>query len=180
MNRIYCLRAGWIGLWLFFVCSAMAQVAPGLIKSQAVDMTRALLKKDNKTFLTYMHPTVIQAGGGSAKVMQMMDTMQNTMIKFGAKVKKITIGNPSAIVKEKSSWQCTLPQTTILEFMGNEIEATTTLIGISEDQGKHWYFIDTSVYQEKQLKKIMPSISPTLVIPKMSPPKVRPMNQAIQ
>lgn len=156
--------------------SMHAQSTPAHIKAQAVEMTRALLKKDNQKFLSFMHPRVIEAGGGPEKVMQMMDTMQNQMVKFGAKVKKITIGNPSALIKEKNSWQCTLPQTSQFSFMGNEIEATTTLIAISEDQGRHWYFLDTSVYGEKRLKTLLPSLSPKLVIPKMSPPKIQPAN----
>lgn len=155
-----------------------AQSSPAHIKAQAVEMTRALLRKDNQKFLSYMHPRVIEAGGGPEKVMQLMDTMQNQMVKFGAKVKKITIGNPSALIKEKNSWQCTVPQTSQFVFMGNDIEATTTLIALSEDQGAHWYFLDTGVYGEKRLKTLLPSLSPNLVIPKMNPPKIQPSGSA--
>jgi hypothetical protein len=50
----------------------------------------------------------------------------------------------------------------------------TTLIAISSDGGKNWYFIDTSVYNVNDLKKAMPDLSPDLVIPPAKPPKFTP------
>lgn len=53
----------------------------------------------------------------------------------------------------------------------------TTLIAISPDEGKHWYFVDTSVYNVKDVKKAVPDLSPQLVIPPAKPPKIIPNKQ---
>jgi hypothetical protein len=50
----------------------------------------------------------------------------------------------------------------------------TSMIVISMDKGKNWYFIDTNVYKADKLKTILPGISPKLNIPPQKKPKLVP------
>ena len=157
--------------------SAVAQNYSTTIKIQAMDMAKSLLKKDFTTFAKYMHPKVIEMAGGKEKLSQRMDTANAAMKQFGAEIKKILIGNPANVVTYKNELQTTLPQTTELQTgFGNAI-LETTIIAISTDGGKNWYFIDTSVYNVKDIKKSLPNISPDLVIPPVKPPKFVPNQQ---
>jgi len=56
-----------------------------------------------------------------------------------------------------------------------QITAETTLIVISNDKGKTWWFIDTNVYNIDSLKNILPDLSAELVIPERKKPKIVPV-----
>ena len=157
--------------------AAVAQNHSTTIKIQAMEMAKSLLKKDFTTFAKYMHPKVIEMAGGKEKLLQRMDTANSAMTQFGAEIKKILIGHPAAVVNYKNELQTTLPQTTELQTGFGNVTLETTIIAISTNGGKNWYFIDTSIYNVKEVKKSLPNISPDLVIPRPKEPKFVPNTQ---
>jgi hypothetical protein len=159
---------------LFIATSAYSQNMNTVIKTQAMDMAKALIRKDYNTFAKYMHPQVTQAAGGSGKLIQQLDTANAVAAKFGAEVKKVLIGNPSAVINYNKELQATLPQYTEMKTNFGSLTLESTLVAISSDSGKHWYFIDTSVFGINELKKSLPNLSPELVIPPSKPPKFTP------
>ena len=168
-----------VGAASLLLQEAQAQHPPmaSVIKAQAVDMGRALVSGDVEKFGSYMHPTLVEKAGGPEKMRAMADTMNKLFVQFGAEVKKLVFGNPAAVVKHQKTLQTTLSQTTYLTTLMGDIEVSSTLVAISMDQGKHWYFIDTSIYQERTLRKDLPEISPVLVIPPPQKPKIIPKEQ---
>jgi hypothetical protein len=165
-----------VGLLLSTRC-ASAQNPETIIKVQAMDMARAVLAKDVDKLVQYIPPKLVEQAGGKEKMMQARDTVNKYMQQFGPTIKRITIGNPGKIIAYKNLLQAMLPQTTELKFMASTIIMETTLIALSEDKGKHWYFIDTSIYRSDKLKTALPNLSPELDIPPMKPPKVIPDEQ---
>ena len=179
MNRGLLYRSILVCATVLLCGRMLAQQAPmsSVIKAQAVDMGRALVSGDVEKFGSYMHPTLVQKAGGPEKMRAMADTMNKLFIQFGAQVKKLVFGNPAEVVKHQKTLQTTLSQTTYLTTLMGDIEVSSTLVAISMDQGKHWYFIDTSIYQERTLRKDLPEISPVLVIPPPQKPKIIPKEQ---
>lgn len=161
-------------IFITCICAAgsNAQNQNSIIKTQAMNMVNALIKKDFPAFLKYMHPNIIKMAGGKEKLLQRMDTVNVMASQFGASIKKIVIGNPGNIINYKNQLQVTLPQSSELTSGFGSFSLETTLIAISSDGGKNWQFIDTSVYNVKEVKKAMPDISPELKIPPPSPPKL--------
>ena len=159
---------------LFFAVFTQAQGIPSTIKAQGMEMAKALVKKDYTTFAKYMHPKVVEMAGGSAKLLQQMDTLNAMAAKFGAEIKKITIGNPAKIIKYKKELQTTIPQITEMTSSFGSLSMETTLVAISSDEGKTWKFVDTTATSVSQLKKAMPELSPDLVIPAPKPPVIVP------
>lgn len=161
---------------LVFICAiaSFAQNQNTIIKTQAMDMANALIKKDFPAFIKYMHPNIIKFAGGKDKAMQRMDTVNTMAMQLGATIKRIVIGNPGTIINYKNQLQVTLPQTSELTSGFGNVALETTLIAISTDGGKNWYFIDTSIYNLKDVKKAMPDLSPDLVIPPVKAPKFTP------
>jgi len=145
-----------------------------IIKTQAMDMANALVKKDFPAFIKYMHPDIIKLAGGKDKVLQKMDTVNTMATQLGATIKRIVIGNPGKIISYKNQLQVTLPETSEMNSGFGNLTLETTLIAISMDAGKNWYFIDTSIYSMKDVKKAMPDLSPELIIPPLRPPKFTP------
>jgi hypothetical protein len=169
---------------IFLICfvtlyavASFAQNQNSIIKTQAMNMANALIKKDFPAFIKYMHPNIIKLAGGKEKALQRMDTVNAMATQFGATIKRIVIGNPDKIINYKNQLQVTLPETSELSSGFGNVSLETTLIAISSDAGKNWYFIDTSVYNMKDVKKALPDLSPELVIPAPKPPKFTPAQQ---
>jgi len=151
-----------------------AQPLPTVIKTQAIDMGRALINNDLPTFQQYLHPEVIKQAGGAEKMKMMSDSAIAIFKQFGGSIKRISYGNPAAIVNFKKDMQTTLPQTTYITTSFADIELESTLIAISQDKGNHWYFIDSQLYATESMKQKMPSLSPDLVIPPPAKPRMIP------
>ena len=142
------------------------------IKRQALEMARAILAKDLDKVVQYFPPKMVEASGGKSKVLAVRDSMNKFMQQFGAEVRKVVIGNPGKIITYKDVLQTTLPQTTQVAFMQSTVTLETTLIAVSEDKGKHWYFIDANMYRNPKLKASLPELSPDLVIPPQKKPEI--------
>lgn len=154
-----------------------AQPLETIVKSQALEMGKAMVAGDTRTFSRYMLPELLQEGGGSAKVINMMDSAMTLFKNIGGKVSRITYGNPGKVVRFRKELQTTIQQTTQITSMLADAELSSTLIAISRNQGKNWYFLDQNMSQAKELKDKLPALSPELVIPPPVKPKITPKQQ---
>jgi hypothetical protein len=151
-----------------------AQNLATTIKVQAMDMATALMKNDFNTFVKYMHPNIVDYVGGKQKMKNAMDSAHEAMNVFGVSFKRYWIGSPGEIINYKDQLQAVLPEGTVLKTPLGEVTAETSVIAISPDKGKNWWFIDTNVYRLDKLKNVLPDLSPQLVIPPPKKPKLVP------
>jgi hypothetical protein len=159
---------------LIYTPRAAGQPMQTKIKVQAMQMAEALVRNDYAGFIRFIPPDVVSYAGGKEKLLHNMDSASTAMKQFDIKFKKILIGNPGEIVDYKGHLQCVVTQTTTLESVLGDLEAETSLIAISPDQGENWYFVDTNVYKVDQVRSVLPGLSPALKIPPQKPPKVTP------
>jgi len=143
---------------------------------QAMDMASALMKNDFPTFIKYMHPNIIAYAGGKEKMKTNMDSAYEAMKLFGVSFKRYWIGSPGEIVEYKDQLQAILHESTIVKTPLGEMTAETSVVVISPDKGKNWWFIDTNVYRADKLKNVLPDISPKLVIPPPKKPRLVPID----
>ena len=137
-----------------------------------MDMATALMKNDFETFSKYMHPNIIAFAGGKENMKAKMDSAYAAMKLFGVSFKRYWVGNPGEIINYKDQLQAVQPIMTVMKTPLGELTAETSMIVISTDNGKNWYFIDTNVYKADKIKSILPDISPKLVIPPQKKPKL--------
>ncbi len=163
-----------VGVILLSLCTE-AQNLSTTIKVQAMDMGNAVIRNDFNSFVKYMHPNIIAFAGGKENMKTKMDSAYQMMKQFNVTFKRYWIGNPGEIVKYKNQLQAVLPESTILKTPLGELTAETSMIVISNDNGKNWWFIDTNVYNSEKLKNILPDLSPKLVIPPRKKPKLVPV-----
>ena len=161
-------------IFYFSLIPAFSQNLETTIKIQAMDMARALIKNDFVAFAEFMPPGIIEYTGGREKLKSNIDSAASAMKQFGVQFKKILIGNPGPIITYNNQLQCVVPQTTTMQTIMGDLETETSLIAISMDKGKKWYFVDTNVYKEDKLKSALPGLSPALVIPPQKQPKFTP------
>jgi hypothetical protein len=162
---------------LIIQLSLTAQPMATVIKTQAIEMGKALVNNDLTGFQQYMHPEIIKQAGGAEKMKVMADSAQAIFKQFGGSIKRISYGNPAVILTHKNELQTTLPQTTFITTVFADIELESTLIAISQDKGKHWYFIDTQLYGSDKIRQNLPALSPELTIPAPQKPRMIPKEQ---
>jgi len=168
------IRRAFLATFMFISVDSLAQNLPTTIKVQAMDMASALMKNDFNSFIKYMHPNIIAYAGGKEKMKKDMDSAYEAMKLFGVSFKRYWIGPPGPIVNYKDQLQAVLPESTIIKTLLGDVTAETSVIVISPDQGKNWWFIDTNVYRADKLKDILPDISPQLIIPPSKKPRFVP------
>lgn len=166
-----------IGFAFCIIHGAQGQNFSTTIKVQAMDMAGAFIKNDFAKFSKYMHPNIIQFAGGKEKMKAGMDSAYAAMKLFGVTFKRYWIGTPGEIVIYKNQLQGILPVSTVMKTPMGELFAESSMLVISEDKGKNWYFVDTNVYRADRIKNILPDISPKLVIPPMKKPKLVPAKE---
>ncbi len=151
---------------------AVAQNLQTVIKTEALNMAKALAALDLETYASYSWPALVSDAKSKQMIKQGVDSAEKYRKQYGIKVKSIIIGNPSAVVTHKGVMQCTIPQNLTVEAMMGSLSTETTLIALSND-GKKWYFVDASLFKSTDAKTKLPELSPKLVIPVAKPPVIK-------
>ncbi|MGN6180427.1 MAG: hypothetical protein ACTHNW_14670 [Mucilaginibacter sp.] len=140
------------------------------IEKQANIMAQAFIMQDYQTFAKYTYPALLAAMGGENQMAITLRRAVNDMRLKGMSFSNIYVDSPSKIVKSRKELQCTLQQHTTIKLDNGRVVATSTLIALSEDGGKHWYFVDTSNKDNVTIHKILPNLSALITIPSEQKP----------
>ena len=138
---------------------------------QAEKMAQLLLKKDFKSFTAFTYPKVVEMMGGSQRMVQTLEKGFKDMESQGIRILAISFGSHSPILVYGGEQQCILPQTIEMKVPGGRLVSNATLIAISKDNGKKWYFIDTSGKDIKTMKTSLKNLSGQLPIPEKQEPE---------
>ncbi|HEY0732918.1 MAG TPA: hypothetical protein VGD33_10905 [Chitinophagaceae bacterium] len=162
---------------LLLAFNSSAQNLATTIRVQGMEMGNALIKNDFNTFIKYMHPSIIDFAGGREHMKAKMDSGYQAMKQFGVSFQRYWIGIPGPIIEHNNQLQAILPQGTTMKTPFGIVTAESSLLVISNDKGRSWWFIDTNVYKAEKLKNILPDLSPKLVVPPMKKPKIEPIKE---
>jgi len=140
------------------------------VKEQAETMGQLLLKKDFKSFAKFTYPKIVEMMGGEQKMIEVMEKGSKEMESEGTSFLNVTIGEPTKIITMENELQCMLQQTIEMKVPNGRLITKSTLIAISTDNGKNWYFVDTSGKDIQAMKEALPNLSGELIIPEKQQP----------
>jgi hypothetical protein len=147
------------------------------VKSAAKRMNDALVKKDIKTFVKTTYPKVVEmTEGGLVKIQSELEIQLNAIEKSGSKILSAWPGDATTIIDTAGEYQCTIPQYMKMQLVNGALTTQTTLIGLSQDKGKTWYFIDATDKPLNQWRNLFPNLSSKLVFFPAKEPKFEPKN----
>ena len=117
------------------------------------------------SYVRYNHPKLVQLMGGAAKMTETV-TKQMQTIETEMTIDSFEFGKTFGFVKCDSMVNCLLSQTILLTSKkdAKSVRVTTYLLGVSEDEGITWYFIDPDI-GTALLDKIVPNKCKNLKIP---------------
>ena len=150
---------------LFLLTSCLGQ--DGLresAKEDAMEMGKAFIAQDFKTYMDYTLPFVYEEWGGKEKMVeglkQSMDAFTERKVFFEA-VNYEVIGE---VKKTDKNYQCILKQTLTMSADFDRINLEGILLGISED-AENWKFAEVTNMKIEELKRLVPDLHPDIKIP---------------
>lgn len=141
-----------------------------VIKKQVETMGQYLLKHDFNSFCAFTYPETVKMLGGKQNMIALMEKGIHEMNADGIDFLNFTFGEPSTVINVGDELQCTISQTIILKVPDGKLASQSTLIAISIDGGKYWYFVDTAGKDIQTMKKVLPNLSDKLILPPQMQP----------
>lgn len=165
MKRILFL----LGLGTTFSAYAQVEDLEAAKKSAflaAKTMDEALINRHYDDYVVYNHPKVLeQVEGGRAGMAIQVARQIADIEELGNIITAVWPQMPETVIDTAGEWQTTLQQFMEYRLPDGKIKSETTIIGLSPDKGKTWYFMDAAGRQLKDLKELFPTLSSKLVIP---------------
>lgn len=170
-----------ISLTILLACNigAFAQ-HQAKIKALAQLVATATMKGDYKTVIDHTDPETVKAAGGRDAMVKVMERLFTQMKSKGAYVKNATAGEPGPIVTVNNKLFCVVPESVSMAVPQSSMmpkgvyTAQSTLLALSTDNGKTWYFVGSGSINEEAIYKKFPELKGKIVFPKPVPPQFTP------
>lgn len=111
-----------------------------------------------------MHPKLIESKGGIDSVIHDIELIVNAMGNF--KIEKVNCYNPKDFTTFNNIIYGIQPCKIIFNFDGNFVETEDFLLIMSENQGKSFYYFESSFLNEPLIEELFPDIKIGAKLPK--------------
>jgi hypothetical protein len=133
-------------------------------RAEAERLQSALAKGDFETVADLTHENVIMLLGGRKKMLAVLAETHQQLKMQGVTFKDVKMHEPSRPVRVGKEIYILVPFEMELVGPGKKVDAQPSVVGVSDDGGKTWRFVDTSIGR-KEIKKYLPNLPDTLDIP---------------
>lgn len=159
MNKII-----WIPIFIISSVVSFGQTKNENLNSQLAKMKTLFLAEDYENFADYTYPKIIEMMGGKSNMVDATTQGMNKMKNDGFIVTDLDFKDASDFLEKDGELQCSITQLLIMKTPHGMIESEYTLIGISNDNGQNWKFIDTSGKDKETMLKYFPNLHNEIVI----------------
>lgn len=143
------------------------------IKQEAEKCAKALLTGDYETLADYTHKRVVAGLGGKKEMAATVKASMSEWQKNGIAIVAATVGQPQE-PRKIGSWLVTLvPQHIVMKVPAGRAHQDSHLMGISEDAGKTWVFVDVGPISQEQLVEVFPELDGKITLPPKKKPEIR-------
>ncbi|MFT3868574.1 MAG: hypothetical protein QM715_08750 [Nibricoccus sp.] len=147
------------------IIGSAQELAP-IVKREADSCAIALLKSDYEGVARYTHERLIKVMGGKDQMIAEIKRGISQMHTAGFDFIETKTGTP-AEPKRVGSWLTSLVPTTVVMKVpdGRRMSKDSFLLGISEDNGKTWVFVDLSNITNEQYAELFPELVREIPLP---------------
>jgi hypothetical protein len=143
------------------------------IKQEAQKCAKAVLTNDCEGIVAYTHPRIVAQIGGKEAMIAILKSGTAQMHADGVAIVEVTIGTPEA-PKKVGAWLTSMvSQHIVMKVPGGRLYRDSSLLGISEDNGKHWTFIDLGPISQEQLEQVFPELKGKIAVPEKTEPEFK-------
>lgn len=141
------------------------------IKRDFTNYANAISSNNYDVVISYLHPRALASAGGRAKTIEALRAAQSQMRSNGMKIqdsKMIAMREHETIGNSLASL---LHYHIILDTPNAIITIPSTVLCVSEDNGKNWRFADVGSFTASQYQNMFPEFARIIPLP----PKMQPM-----
>ena len=160
--RILCFI---LGLFLLPATALHAGDFTPVIKREAGKCAAAWQRGDYAGILAYLPPQVVRQSGGRAAVLRELKEQFAQARSLGVERLEAVPGQPSK-PKPLGRWLISfIPLTAVLHHAHLDLTQTTHVLGLSADQGKHWFFVLLYQTTQAELDAWFPEFAGKVIVP---------------
>ena len=158
---------------LLLTCCLPAQADTQLesMHQNAKKCIEATVKGDYAALVELYHPSLVEKAGGRDRLIELIQKGMEEMKKQGIQITSAKTAAPKAIVKGDKALYGVIPTTVVLDSEDTTITLKSFLVGVSQDQGKTWVFIDGAPGPEN-VRLQFPDIPRDLKLPEKEKPDI--------
>lgn len=147
----------------------MNKEALASLRSQGEQVGQAMLRQEHDKMLATTLPVVIEKLGGSKKFLATMATMAQTMKAQGVEFIGVQVQDPSSTVDTGKDLYGVVPYSLEMKIKGKNLVTPSYLLGLSEDRGKTWHFVDGAELRDNRskVKTVLPRLPDGVVLPRL-------------
>jgi hypothetical protein len=149
---------------------APAQGISATIQQEARKCAKALLNSDYEGTVAYTHKRVVAGMGGKEAMIASLKRATAEMRSQGISIEDVTIGESHKPQKVGSWLVALVPFRILMTVPGGGLDLDSHLLGISEDDGKKWVFIDVGPLTKAQLAQAFPELAGKIELPAKKTP----------
>ena len=141
------------------------------LRLQAIQLTDATLRGDYETVQKLTYPKLIEVGGGAERFRNTVKETVKEIESKGIRIESLSVGEPQDFMEADQRIYAIVPTKMKLRVPEGLLVGDAFLIGISEDKGVNWTFVDSTGAANKELRKMLfPTVADKLRIPEQKRP----------
>lgn len=152
------------------VSPARAESGVPAIKNQAQQCATAMLSNDYETAVRFMHKRLVASRGGKQAIVTALKRDMAETASKGYKLLEVKVGEPEQ-PRKIGAWTISLvPERITMKVPGGTLKHDSHMLGISEDDGTTWVFVETGGMTDARLVQVFPEFAGKFSLPKPKEP----------
>jgi len=148
-----------------------ARAAKEAARCDAQAMYQAFREGDLERFASYTYPGLLKLFGGKLKLIANIEKERPKMEAQGLRIVSVEVGAVTQLVEAESDLQVMLPLNQVMTVPGGEVHMSGFLLGVSNDRGKTWTFIEAEKLTPENVRLVLPTYDSRLKLPARKEPK---------
>lgn len=142
------------------------------LKIQAEELAKAFDRRDYERVASLTHPKLVGLMGGPKGMAAILArSMKRAEETENVKFLSTTVGEPGEVIRVERQLFAIVPTTLRMRVSEGVLVGEAFMIGVSEDDGENWTFVDGSGGRnEEKIKTLFPAAAGKLKLPELKPP----------
>lgn len=147
-----------VAVLLAMAGTAGAESDPRLARAklQAKQNGQAIVRKQFLRVAELTYPKIVQELGGPQEFAKKLARGSEQMAAQGVSYRLVTVRTPEKAVATPGGLMTVVPMTVEMNVPGGRLKKKSFLIGVSDDDGRTWTFVDGANINPKNLTLVLP------------------------
>jgi hypothetical protein len=132
----------------------LAEDQKEFIKKKAQECCTALAAGDYEKLFDLTYPKIMEMAGGRQVLLKATKDLMEQMKKEGIEFKSMTVDEVTQIEKDGDNTYSIVTTSIEMTHRGGSTSSKGYMLGISNDDGKSWKFIDGAKLNDEMLRKL--------------------------